>query len=85
MECLDEAEITLPAKDQSTVLSVEGRPKATPRKIVVLEEASASGSGKKPRKSKKPSKHNKNPFIDDEAGCSEEDDNHRQPNDYTTS
>ncbi|KAI7888064.1 uncharacterized protein EV154DRAFT_566757 [Mucor mucedo] len=44
MECLDEAEITLPAKDQSTVFPVEGRPMATPRKRVIIEVTSASGS-----------------------------------------
>ncbi|KAI7864549.1 uncharacterized protein EV154DRAFT_488872 [Mucor mucedo] len=50
---------------QSTELPVEERPMATPRKRVVVEEASSSGSYKK---QKKPSK---NPNINDEAGCSD--------------
>ncbi|KAI7888068.1 uncharacterized protein EV154DRAFT_484471 [Mucor mucedo] len=78
MECLDEAEITLPAKDQSTVLPVEGRPMATPRKRVIIEETSASGSGKK-RKT-----YRTNPYIDDEAECFDDDhkdnDHHQENN-----
>ncbi|KAI7874078.1 uncharacterized protein EV154DRAFT_569813 [Mucor mucedo] len=77
MECLDEAEITLPAKDQSTVLPVEGKPMATPRKRVIIEETSASGLVRN-------EKYRTNPYIDDEAECFDDDhkdnDHHQENN-----
>ncbi|KAI7862619.1 uncharacterized protein EV154DRAFT_489159, partial [Mucor mucedo] len=65
MYCLEKFNINLHIQGQSTELPVEERPMATPRKRVVVEEASSSGSYKK---QKNPSK---NPNINDEAGCSD--------------
>ncbi|KAI7887057.1 uncharacterized protein EV154DRAFT_567479 [Mucor mucedo] len=65
MQCLDEAEITLPVKDQSTVLPIPDRTVARPKKRVLVEETSDGSSSKKQKTSK-------NPYIDDEADCSDD-------------